>query len=99
MHWYLEKKNKNCPSNCHLAQYQKCLGKEEILSKLQFKCIKCDKEIPYKETEKHHIDCCPNRNLKILRVESKEIIAKKKVDNNKNIDKKNIIKSKLKIYF
>ena len=90
-----EKTNKACPNNCKNPHYQKCLGKEEILSKLQFKCIKCNEDFLYKDAEEHHKSCCPNRNIKIVNEENKKNIKKKKKNNiNKNRDKDQIIKSK-----
>ena len=56
--------NSNCPNKCDNPNYQKSLGKIDILSKLQFTCVGCGLEIPYLEAEKHHISCCPDKTSK-----------------------------------
>ena len=57
------KNNQQCPNGCNDANYQNCIGKNDLLSKLKFKCIGCEKEIEYSEAEKHHGSCCPDKNL------------------------------------
>ena len=51
------KSNKKCPNNCEKPNYQECLGKKDILSKLKFKCSKCAGEIDYDDAERHHNSC------------------------------------------
>ena len=55
--------NKSCPNNCVEAKYQNCIGKNEILSKLSFKCNKCQKEIKYDEAKNHKDSCSPGKIL------------------------------------
>ena len=53
--------NNNCPNNCNEPNYQKCLGKNDILSKFKFFCVGCNDEIDYDKAEAHHNDCCPGK--------------------------------------
>ena len=86
------KNEKTCPNKCEAPEYNNCLTKNEILSKMKFNCVGCDEEIKYDEAEKHHNSCCPNKTnadmnkkknqkekIKKLNVEE---IEKYKKDNN-----------------
>jgi hypothetical protein len=53
------KENKCCPKNCDNAQYKDCLGKKDILAKLNFKCEKCGNMIKYDEAKNHENSCTP----------------------------------------
>ncbi len=55
--------NSKCPKGCDDPEYQNCIGKNEILSKLKFRCVGCDKSIPYEEAEKHHNSCCKEKKV------------------------------------
>ena len=56
-------KNSKCPNECSEPKYQISLGKNEILSKLKFKCKKCETQFQYDEAQKHN-DCCdPDKSL------------------------------------
>ncbi len=55
--------NKSCPNNCVEAKYQNSIGKNEILSKLSFKCNECQKEIKYDEAKSHKDSCSPGKIL------------------------------------
>ncbi len=58
----LEKNNENkCPKGCNENKIQKCIGKNDILSKLKFKCVGCSKAILYNEAINHHESCCPGK--------------------------------------
>jgi hypothetical protein len=46
---------------CDNKDYQKCIGKNEILSQLNFYCVGCGQEIKYEEAQKHHDSCCPDK--------------------------------------
>ena len=56
-----KEKNEKCPKGCESPNYQKSIGKNDILSKLNFKCVGCGKEIPYDQAESHHNSCCPDK--------------------------------------
>ena len=71
--------NIKCPNNCENPNYQKSIGKNEILSKLKFICVGCKKEIGYDEAQKHHDSCCPDK-------------TSKNMDSNKTPDKPKIRK-------
>ena len=72
--------NEKCPNNCENPEYQKCLGKNEVLSKFKFTCVGCHAEIEYNNAESHHSTCCPEktsegftkRKSKIKRLTSEE---------------------------
>jgi hypothetical protein len=82
-----KKSNEKCPNNCDNPEYQKCLGKKDILSKLKFICLGCGNEIQYDEAEKHHQSCCPDKTTsnskvpvkrKLRKLESNEVNQYKK---------------------
>ena len=58
-----KKENGKCPNDCESPNYQNSIGKNDILSKLKFKCEGCDNEIPYEEAEKHHESCCGEKKI------------------------------------
>ena len=51
------KKDNRCTNRCENTNYQKSLDRNDILSKLKFKCVKCDGEIEYNNVENHHNSC------------------------------------------
>ena len=51
------KTNEKCPNQCSEPNYQKSIGKNDILSKLKFKCKKCGGEYYYHEIRKHNETC------------------------------------------
>ena len=55
------KKDDKCPNRCTEPNYQKCLGKNDILSKLKFKCEACENIIKYDEAKKHLKSCYPDK--------------------------------------
>ena len=60
----IDKKNETCPNKCIEPNFKKCISKKDILSKLKFKCQKCQNEIYYDEVMKHQDDnCTTNNNL------------------------------------
>ncbi len=73
------KKDKKCPNRCKDPNYQKCLGKNDILSKLKFKCEACGNTFKYDESKKHLKSCTQsNRATKF------EKISKDKIEQLKN---------------
>ena len=74
-------KNECCPEKCENPEYQKCIGKNDILSKLKFICVGCEGEIGYDDAESHHNTCCPGKTsagfvktqAKIQRLNSEEV--------------------------
>lgn len=76
-----KEKNENCPNGCKEPEYQKCIGKNDILSKLKFFCVGCQAEITYDKAESHHNSCCPGKTSsgfvknksKIKRLSSEEV--------------------------
>ena len=55
------KNEKKCPNNCEAPEYNNCIAKNEILSKLKFTCVGCNEEIDYNNAENHHELCCPGK--------------------------------------
>ena len=51
------KKNDKCPNRCENPNYQRSLEKNNILSKLKFKCENCGEQIFYDKVEKHTNEC------------------------------------------
>lgn len=52
------KKDDKCPNRCNNPNYQRSISKNEILSKLKFKCNGCKKEIQYENVKNHKNICC-----------------------------------------
>jgi hypothetical protein len=57
------RKDSKCKNGCLEPNYQKCLGKKDILSKLAFKCQKCQSEFQYDDAEKHSKNCEPKAQI------------------------------------
>ena len=68
------KKNKKCPNKCKKPNYQKCNEKNDILSKLKFRCLGCQKEILYFDAKSHHKSCCPDKKISKIKKIDKETI-------------------------
>ena len=51
------KEHPKCPNQCTDPNYQRSLGKNDILSKLKFKCEKCENIIEYDNAKKHFESC------------------------------------------
>ena len=58
-----EKDNK-CLNRCENPNYQRSLGKKDILSKLKFKCLNCENEIEYEKIQTHYNSCPDKNNLR-----------------------------------
>ena len=76
------KKNNKCPNKCKKPNYKSSLDKANILSKLNFKCPKCEIQFPYDGIMKHVAKCKQDKNIeenkdnnktKIKRLEKEEI--------------------------
>ena len=66
------KENQKCPNGCDNQNYQKCITKNEILSKLKFKCAKCGDEILYDDAKKHH-DSCDSNNINVDEIKTLKV--------------------------
>ena len=75
----LDNKGEKCPNNCTDPNYQKSIGKNEILSKLKFNCKKCSSIIPYDNVKNHQKTCNQNQNIANVNIaeEKKEKKIKK----------------------
>ena len=51
------KKDDKCPSRCKNQNYQKSIEKKNILSKLKFKCFKCEENVAYDNIRTHMETC------------------------------------------
>ena len=60
----LDTNEKICPNNCKDPEFKTSLVKIDILSKLKFICVGCEKEIYYNEAKSHHNSCCPDKSSK-----------------------------------
>ena len=58
------KKDDKCPNRCVGPNYQKDLGKSDILSKLKFKCHKCNNIVYYNNMQKHIDSNCKEHIVK-----------------------------------
>ena len=55
------KKSQQCPNRCDNPNYQKSIGKNDILSKIKIKCKGCGNPIEYENVDKHYNTCCPDK--------------------------------------
>ena len=78
------KNDDRCPTRCKNPTYQKSLEKNNMLSKLKFKCEKCGEKVDYESIEKH-MEICDKDNINNI---------KKSEEKNNNIN--NINKQKIK---
>ena len=63
-----EREDNKCPNKCEQVNFQKCLSKNEILTKLKFKCKYCKSILSYDDALRHKNVC----NVELI--ESYEII-------------------------
>ena len=63
----------NICSHCREVNFRKSIGKQDILSKLTFKCKECGKKYLYDEAERHHCINNLNSNQKITKLSEQEI--------------------------
>ena len=70
------KKDNKCPNRCENPNFKKSIEKNNILSKLKFKCNKCEKEILYDDVQKHADKCDPNneQDTQEKKIEEKNVI-------------------------
>ena len=74
-------KNENkCPKGCVEPNYQKSLLKNELLSKLKFKCTKCGAHILYQEVKKHHDECKGSENIQTSEIRNVRRLSMEEVD-------------------
>jgi hypothetical protein len=77
------KKDNKCPNRCENPNYQRSLEKNNILSKLKFKCENCGEEVFYEKVKNHMDECNINGNkvtkkrLKKLKIGEIEKLRKK----------------------
>ena len=58
------KKDDKCPNRCVNPNYQKSIGKNDILSKLKFKCKKCGNKAYYDDIKIHIDSNCTEKIIK-----------------------------------
>ena len=79
------KNGEKCLNNCDPPEYNNCLTKKDILSKLKFNCVGCGEEIGYEEAENHHKSCCPEKtsadiNKKVTKKEKMRKLSIKEIE-------------------
>ncbi len=91
------KTNNKCQKGCELANYQKNIEKNNILSKLKFKCNNCGEEILYEKVQNHMDECetTINTRKKRLKKLKKEEIANITKNTNLKIIRINCKKKKI----
>ena len=77
------KKNDKCPNRCDNPNYQRSLEKNNILSKIKFKCEKCEQQILYNDV-KEHVDNCKTKTNNVVTKRLKKL-KKEEID---KVDKK-----------
>lgn len=51
------KDHQKCPKQCTDPYFQRCIGKNDILSRLKFKCQNCESIFDYDNAKKHYESC------------------------------------------
>ena len=60
-----KKKSTSCPNRCENPIYKNVIGKNRLISKFKFKCIKgCGEEILFDDIQKHYSSNCLENKLK-----------------------------------
>ena len=90
------KNSEKCPNRCDNPNYQKCIGKNDILSKLLFKCKGCDNPIEYDNVRKHYSTCCPDK-IPIEKEENNKIEENNKVEEKNKVEENNKMEEKKKV--
>ena len=87
---------RNCPNRCKNPNYQFCIAKNELLSKLKFKCNYCENIYDYKNMKNHYFSEKNNRNSNssIFRNQIIKGIFEKIENKEEQLEPKNKIKSK-----
>ena len=71
------KSNGICPQKCENSSIIDAVGKNLLINKFKFKCIKgCGEEIPFNDIQKHYSSNCLKRESK-----SKEKLKEKDIEN------------------
>ena len=73
-----KKKDESCPNKCSAPVFKDVIGKNNVITKCKFKCIKgCGEEIKFEDIKNHYNSDClsKTRNIKVL---NKEEVAKYK---------------------
>ena len=83
----LSQKSQNCPNRCINPNYQKCISKNDILSKFKFECKGCGNSIQYNNIRKHYNECCPDKIPAEGENKTENNIEKEETEN-KNAQKK-----------
>ena len=78
----LPKNDYKCPYGCVNPNYQKKKEKNNILSKLKFKCQKCGKHFLFGDLEKHIDNCEIKKNLGKINIDKNRKKRLKKLKNN-----------------
>ena len=71
--------NKDKKCSCDNPNYQKCIGRNSLLSQLKFICVGCFKEIGYDEAQKHHDSCCPDKTSENMKKKTPYVSKIKKL--------------------
>ena len=72
------KRNDKCPNRCEDPNYQNSIEKNNLLSKLKFKCGKCGEEIFYDNVKNHTETCESNNDFVIINNKDKNACTKSK---------------------
>ena len=81
------KKEKKCPNNCEELKIQKCIGKNDILFKLNFKCEACGKNFNYEKAIKHLKKCYPDKKFPEEKESKFEKLTREKIEKLKSLGK------------
>ena len=73
-----KEKDKSCPNRCEDPIFKNVIGKNRLISKFNFKCIKgCGAEIPFNDITAHYnYNCLKNKKSSKITMLTKEETAK-----------------------
>ena len=80
------KNDERCPTRCKNLTYQKSIEKNNMLSRLKFKCGKCGEKVDYDSGEKvdydsveKHMEVCDQDNMNNVIKKKKRALTYKKL--------------------
>lgn len=77
---------KVCPNKCHNNKFSKSISKNELLSKIKYKCKNCKKEVMQSDINSHLESNCQPKT----QIERKKTLAKLSKDEMREIEKEKI---------
>ena len=78
--------NNECPNKCSEPEYKGSMGKKDILSKLKFKCQKCEETYFYNEIKNHYENCTQKNFSRYMSKDDTSFYSEINEDNKKKLE-------------